>query len=636
MNKKIRKLLSIFFSLFAILFGFSTSNIAKNKTNLSKYEKSIQTSDIDLVTLSKNGKLKMFHSSFEPGLIRPTFYSDKDDTYIRFGDFYFDYYLVINIPNFSFDKEGDYLGISLNFNSPSNYKFFLLTHTFRPNESNVDEKSNFILDRDGDTFYIRLVLEYARNTLKSEDQYDKNDYRLNFSEISLPKNLYPNYIGLSEKKEFSFCQNAKSRYMERNGFSWFGDNMFLIEIEKAKLRSDFSPISILNLLCAQREKEGELMRPANIICAYDRTFGNFFYDMGQISEGKYVDYKFYMRFYDDESKTYGSEKEITVRVKSIDTEAPSILVDDISYTSHSGIVQVSYDKSRSLEELEECLNERISIVDNSGESIKPSYTISNFVPLKIKDFKLVVSATDFSHNTSIARLTLQILDDIPPSIKYISKKIETTIYSKLTEEQILANFVAIDEIDKDNVKLYIGENEYFQDFNYKKQGTYTIEIKAMDSYGNESSLNFPIYVSIPDEEDWTYDNGILYVTTTTSLDALNIVNLLVREGQLEKDDYVEARVLAGDLINGNNVPGEYNMSIEAKNSLGVSSFIAIRISVKDISKDDKNGESSGIVIEADSNKDDTSANQEETNKSFWQKIADFFASLWEKIVNFFK
>lgn len=631
MSLRIKRIIAMVFSLLSLIFGFvhGTSIQALNSLK-SNQNKAMSVMDDDLIVMSRNGVLDLPSIYSNTGRLSLAFVRDGD---LKFNDFYFDYYIVLKIPGYSFDREDDFLKISMLFDRPGGTYCGVFEYTFTPKGSYIDENSNFILSRSGDVFYIQMMLDYARNAWKPVDGYDKSVYRWKSTEIKFPDDAYPNYVGASKEKEFSYPSEPLNYASRLIGMSWNGDYMFLIDYEKALENWCFSPLFIIKKMCSQRDSNGE-KRPAPIICAYDSSFGSFFLNPDLVSEGRFIDYKFYMRFYNQIEKSYGPEREVTVRVRSTDTIAPRILIDGVSSTEHNGIIQVSYDKARSIEQLEEVLDERIEIRDNSGEVISPTYSITNFEPLKIKDFKVVVSAKDFSNNSSVARITLQIVDDIPPVIKSLTKKIATTTYSRLSEDDILDNFVAIDEIDKEYVKLYLGKNDYYEDLNYTREGIYDIEVKAKDCYGNESFMNFHVNVSMPDVDDWVYRDGILYVTESTSLDAMGIVKILIDEGQLEDNGFIEANILSGNSINGSNTSGEYTMKIEAISNDGTSTYVSVKVKVVGSTSDVEEGNVSNIIVKIESNKENSEESEStKSEKSFLQMLADFFASLWQWFVN---
>ena len=155
-------------------------------------------------------------------------------------------------------------------------------------------------------------------------------------------------------------------------------------------------------------------------------------------------------------------KEQTIEI--VDTISPVITLEG------NEIEKIGYNK-----EYEEA---GYAVTDNSDEDLKDKVTI-NKEEVSDKEYKLVYTVEDSSHNLSTAIRTIELIDDVAPELKL---KGNSKITLKLNDKYKEEGATATDEIDGD----LTNKIEIIGSVDTSKLGEYTVTYKVVDNSGNES------------------------------------------------------------------------------------------------------------------------------------------------------
>ena len=192
---------------------------------------------------------------------------------------------------------------------------------------------------------------------------------------------------------------------------------------------------------------------------------------------------------------YGNVTYQKCYVMVVDFNPPVIVGEDL---------EVSYKNEKEHAEL----YKQFTITDNNGDCtikvIEDTYS-PNFN--KPGTYTFTVEVTDLDENKSEATITIIVVDDVDPVFKIHTNELSITTLDDYSEEDILNHFVAEDEIDGDNVNMWVEDlNGYF--LNTKKAGNYYFKVYAEDLSGNISEKTLTIKVVDKDfpsiEIDSTY------------------------------------------------------------------------------------------------------------------------------------
>jgi hypothetical protein len=178
---------------------------------------------------------------------------------------------------------------------------------------------------------------------------------------------------------------------------------------------------------------------------------------------------------------YGNVTYQKCYVMVVDFNPPTIIGEDL---------EVSYTMLKEHAEL----IKQFTVTDNNGdcsiEIIEDNYSINFDKP---GTYTVTAEATDLDENTTTATINVVVVDDIAPNFKLHTEKISITTLDDYTEDDIFKHFVAEDEIDGDNIKMWVEDlNGYF--LNTKKAGSYNFKIYFEDTSGNKADKGFVLEV----------------------------------------------------------------------------------------------------------------------------------------------
>lgn len=525
-------------------------------------------------------------------------------------------YVSLRLPTFRFDEETDYFSPRISLQSATSHhrmgfmeSFTLKNYRSREGENITWKGNDFDLYKVGSDFYLYLHLDYMINGWKPQYPFptNKEDYVMDRFEIRYPEHFLTNF---SVSEERGFCYDSFSNYLAPTyqGFRWVNKSLLLCELVQNGLYYDLTPVDILAVLLGKPGGvQGPWRNPG--IVEFDSKFGDYLLHPEYIEKGKARDYRFRLAYSSDGNR-FDQMRDVTVRVCTKDFIGPQILLGDENLWSTPPEIEVSYREASSQEEVEKAIQEKLTATDNNPGEQPPSVELYGFVPKAIGTYDAKIKAVDAMGNQTEIPKKLVVVDDVPPKISVVHD-LEATSEERLSEEDILSCVDAQDEVDEEPLTLIVEDNPYHRDGNYRKPGYYRVRVSAADRFGNKAEAEVVIVVRAKEGAEWILSKGVLTILEKTLLSPMEIVQRLVKNGDLEDLRYREAVILEGKPIEGRNTPGEsYAMKIEAKVDEGESRFVTFTVKVLD----------SPSLPEAPS--------QPESSKSFWEKIGDFFRSLW--------
>ncbi len=273
------------------------------------------------------------------------------------------------------------------------------------------------------------------------------------------------------------------------------------------------------------------------------------------------------------SDTAGNTSTFTLNVYVQDKTAPVI--------EGSGTKRVSYTSPLEMENLKSLY----TITDNVDKNLElvvesDTYTENARIP---GSYRIVFSATDSSNNKTTKVVDIEVIDDVAPVING-ADRIEKSLSSILTIEEIISNYEAIDAIDgKVNIELagdgYTG--------NGKKVGTYRVTLSASDRTGNAGVKDIEIVVFDDIKPIWYIkgDNQIIInVDQTLKLNEDDVKRVLRREGYYNLD---EITTFAMEDVDGyfkeeNPKAGNYDLRYNIKSQSGKNEDVVVTLAVKEV------------------------------------------------------
>jgi len=217
----------------------------------------------------------------------------------------------------------------------------------------------------------------------------------------------------------------------------------------------------------------------------------------------------------------------------------------------------------------------VSVTDDSGETITPQIDISGVDFNTLGDYEATITATDSSGNTSTEKVTIHVVDTIPPVITGDDTK-DYPLGTSLTGEQVLQDF-NIQVTDNSGETITPQINMSGVDTN--KPGKYPVDITATDSSGNTSTKTIeieiidstPPVVEIANPEQ-TYEVG----TPKTEAEVLADLGVTVTDDSGE--EITPEIDLSG--VDFNKI-GDYQAEVKATDSSGNTTTEQVTIHVVD-------------------------------------------------------
>lgn len=225
------------------------------------------------------------------------------------------------------------------------------------------------------------------------------------------------------------------------------------------------------------------------------------------------------------------------------------------------------------------LIDNLSVTDNYDENLtitvdKDNYT-SNYN--KPGTHTVIFKATDTSGNTGKFTVKINVIDDIKPVINGPTKivKPQTEI---LTISDILKDVEAHDNYDGDITdKIKVIEDNYTGFGNIV--GSYTITLEVEDNSGNKTQKVITIEVLDNIPPVFFVDNFFITVDQSVKLSRQDIIDLLIRTGQLTVTSQTTVTTVLDEYTGNENVPGMYAMSLRATSTDGNEQEYSVVVSV---------------------------------------------------------
>lgn len=307
-----------------------------------------------------------------------------------------------------------------------------------------------------------------------------------------------------------------------------------------------------------------------------------------------------------------NESVCTFILTIVDTEAPTIFRKE---SSESSII-VNYIE---LKDQQTFIDTYFVVSDNYDKDVKKELVLKSGGPLNYLDigtWDCLVKATDCNDQVKEFPITLLVKDIVAPVIQCTASEITVSPSTKLTQEELLSNFRATDEIDGE-LTLNVILDEYSE--NYNKVGNYTFGVKATDKNYNSTTESITIIVKDNKGPNW-YANKTMFTFLEGEVPTLDaIYESLVRQEIIPNFEYKSY-----DILSGGNLDNTLSVGLHAFKMQFVTQedeVYLVDIDVKIVQKD-----SGGLLPSTD---------EEEKELTFWEKIVKFFQDLWAKIVAFF-
>jgi len=297
---------------------------------------------------------------------------------------------------------------------------------------------------------------------------------------------------------------------------------------------------------------------------------------------------------------HGNISMFTYRITISDFKNPTI-------TQETDEINVSY----SVPVTPEILLENFSFSDNYLNKLK-SIEIIDLESVDEENYigkrSFTVKATDMSNNIATLESEVNIVDDVKPIISGVDEICINAGYS-LSNEEILSHYSAHDEIDGDT-DLAIENKDIGT-----AVGLYSCDITSSDSKGNKAVKT--IFIQITDSEGPAFYVNTSIITTYGQhmISSDTIVKALVSTDQLPEKTYVYSEFVSGN----------YTSDTDSIDYGTYQERIAAHADDGDIEYSDVT-----IIVEKNSKTTETTL-----HSTFWDKIAQWFASIFAAISNFF-
>lgn len=260
-----------------------------------------------------------------------------------------------------------------------------------------------------------------------------------------------------------------------------------------------------------------------------------------------------------------------------------------------------------------------TVTDNVDEGLtlevsSDTYTANADTP---GAYRIIFKATDLSQNEVTKTVDITVIDDVAPVISG-ADKVEKSLTSILTVDEIIAEYTATDAIDGE-CEISV-TNDTFTGHG-DKVGTYSITLEATDLSGNKATKVVQVVVFDDVKPIWYIkgeNNIIINVDETLKLNETDIKRVLAREDYYTPGETTVFKMtdVDGYFANGEELvePGEYDIVYNIKKQNGESEDVAVTLKV--LSVEDQ----------------DVETPDKEEVKSWFEKNFDFEKQTWGAIV----
>ena len=267
----------------------------------------------------------------------------------------------------------------------------------------------------------------------------------------------------------------------------------------------------------------------------------------------------------------------------------------------------------------EALKSQYSVSDNVDTNLtlaieSDTYTENASVP---GTYRIIYAATDSSENKVTYVVDVTVIDDVAPTITG-ADKVEKSLSSILTSEEIIAEYTATDEIDGE-CTITIQKDDYAGNGN--KVGNYQIILQASDKSNNVATKTITVTVFDDIKPIWyikTDSNIVINVDETLKLTETDIKRVLAREDYYNPSEVTVFKMtdVDGYFANGDEQvePGEYDVVYNIKKQNGESEDVAVTLKVRSVAGED------------------TEKPEEENVKNWFEKNFDFKEQTWGAIL----
>lgn len=305
--------------------------------------------------------------------------------------------------------------------------------------------------------------------------------------------------------------------------------------------------------------------------AYDEVDGDLTEEI-KVDEDNYSENSHKVGEYDIKfsvSDKSNNTAHLTIKVSVVDVVKPIINISD-SFTS-------KLSEPLSLEDIKN----KIEVSDNYDKEI--SYTISKDEfsgnENAVGTYKIEISATDSSNNTSTKEISINVVDDIKPTISGTSE-IKTSIKTKVSIEDIKKGLIVNDNYDELSITDLVVESDSYSD-NYNQLGNYEVKFSVSDKSNNKSET-FIVLVKVVDEDIpyFTVDDFIINVDYYASLNHEQIIELLSKTNiiDLSRISNIEKQVVVSkDEYQQTDKEGNYKMTLKVTYDDGEEKTINLSI-----------------------------------------------------------
>lgn len=273
------------------------------------------------------------------------------------------------------------------------------------------------------------------------------------------------------------------------------------------------------------------------------------------------------------SDTAGNTSTFILNVYVQDKTAPVIEGPGTQTASYTSPLEMEYIKS--LYTITDNVDKNLELVVESD-----TYTENATIP---GSYRIVFSATDSSNNKTTKVVDVQVDDDVAPVING-ADKVEKSLSSVLTAQEIISNYKAVDEIDGD-LEITITKDTYTG--NGKKVGNYSIELFAIDNSGNSVTKTIQVVVFDDIKPIWYIkgDNQIIInVDQTLKLNEDDVKRVLRREGYYNLDEITTFSMedVDGYFKEENPKAGSYDLRYNIKSQSGREEDVVVTLNVKEV------------------------------------------------------
>lgn len=259
----------------------------------------------------------------------------------------------------------------------------------------------------------------------------------------------------------------------------------------------------------------------------------------------------------------GNKATLTITIMVIDTLSPIISGPETvnSYMSNSLTIQ---DIKNLLSVEDDCDDLKVTDIQIK----KDDYTENKD---KIGEYEIVFSIYDLAGNEGTHQMTINVIDDIKPTITGTSSYQKGSTDLTLTLEKILNDLKIEDNISTlDKSNLNIVKNTYSE--NFSKVGTWEIILNVKDQAGNTSN-DFTIQIQVLDDIApvfWANNSFFVYVDTSTPLSSSQIGQIAKNIGIIDKKA-TNIQIISNEYEGNETIEGEYQISVLAIDKNGKES-----------------------------------------------------------------